>query len=193
MIRQVIIVAALAAAAQPEGEAQQTQRAQPRNVVIILSDDHRYDFMGFMPGAPRWLEIGVRTNGSVAAHSTLSPRQALTPSPYAIYAGTASNVIKGSVVTSLNNLKDNVTLAAGSNVTITPSGKAPHCCLLAGSARRSRGGAPQAAAQTYSTTASRLTRSRAHIARYSDSPRPAHSSREASVVSRAFSMSRSRK
>ncbi|HEU4630358.1 MAG TPA: sulfatase [Gemmatimonadaceae bacterium] len=31
-------------------------RATPRNVVLILSDDHRYDFMGFMPGAPAWLE-----------------------------------------------------------------------------------------------------------------------------------------
>ena len=30
--------------------------AQPRNVILILSDDHRYDFMGFMPGAPEWLE-----------------------------------------------------------------------------------------------------------------------------------------
>ncbi len=29
--------------------------AAPRNVVVILSDDHRYDLMGFMPGAPRWL------------------------------------------------------------------------------------------------------------------------------------------
>jgi N-acetylglucosamine-6-sulfatase len=28
----------------------------PRNVIFILSDDHRYDFMGFMPGAPSWLE-----------------------------------------------------------------------------------------------------------------------------------------
>jgi len=28
----------------------------PRNVVLILSDDHRYDFLGFMPGAPDWLE-----------------------------------------------------------------------------------------------------------------------------------------
>ncbi|HET6680853.1 MAG TPA: sulfatase [Gemmatimonadaceae bacterium] len=28
----------------------------PRNVVIILSDDHRYDFMGFMERAPSWLE-----------------------------------------------------------------------------------------------------------------------------------------
>ncbi|MFW6088729.1 MAG: sulfatase [Gemmatimonadota bacterium] len=28
----------------------------PRNVVFILSDDHRYDLMGFHPGAPEWLE-----------------------------------------------------------------------------------------------------------------------------------------
>ena len=28
----------------------------PRNIIFILSDDHRYDFMGFMPGAPAWLE-----------------------------------------------------------------------------------------------------------------------------------------
>lgn len=28
----------------------------PQNVVFILSDDHRYDFMGFMEGAPDWLE-----------------------------------------------------------------------------------------------------------------------------------------
>jgi N-acetylglucosamine-6-sulfatase len=36
-------------------------RAQPpsdvrRNVILILSDDHRYDFMGFHPNAPEWLE-----------------------------------------------------------------------------------------------------------------------------------------
>ncbi|HJS44733.1 MAG TPA: sulfatase [Gemmatimonadales bacterium] len=31
-------------------------QAPPRNIVVILSDDHRYDFMGFMPGAPSWLE-----------------------------------------------------------------------------------------------------------------------------------------
>ncbi len=28
----------------------------PRNVILILSDDHRYDFMGFMERAPEWLE-----------------------------------------------------------------------------------------------------------------------------------------
>lgn len=27
-----------------------------RNIVLILSDDHRYDFMGFHPGAPEFLE-----------------------------------------------------------------------------------------------------------------------------------------
>jgi hypothetical protein len=76
-------------------------------------------------GAKRWLEIGVRTNGSLATYSILSPRQGLTPSPYAIFAtksGTASNVVNGSVVKSFNGLKDSVTLAAGANVTITPSG-----------------------------------------------------------------------
>ena len=30
--------------------------AQPRNVVLIVADDHRYDFMGFHPLAPAFLE-----------------------------------------------------------------------------------------------------------------------------------------
>ena len=30
-----------------------------------------------LPGADRWLELGVRTNGSSAAFTTLSPRQQL--------------------------------------------------------------------------------------------------------------------
>ena len=80
---------------------------------------------GVFPGANRWLEIAVRTNGGGAAYTTLSPRQALTPTPYAIFAttsGTASNVGNGSVVKSLNGLRDAVTLAAGTNMTITPNG-----------------------------------------------------------------------
>jgi N-acetylglucosamine-6-sulfatase len=36
-------------------EAQQ-RRTVPRNVIFVLSDDHRYDFMSFMPGAPDFLE-----------------------------------------------------------------------------------------------------------------------------------------
>lgn len=31
------------------------QAGARRNVIFILSDDHRYDFMGFHPNAPRWL------------------------------------------------------------------------------------------------------------------------------------------
>ena len=46
------------------------------------------DFGNPFSGANRWLEIGVRTNGG-GAFTTLTPRQALTPTPYAIYAGTA--------------------------------------------------------------------------------------------------------
>jgi N-acetylglucosamine-6-sulfatase len=36
-------------------EARAAQQA-PRNVVFILSDDHRYDLMSFHPNAPEWLE-----------------------------------------------------------------------------------------------------------------------------------------
>ena len=73
-------------------------------------------------GGPRWLEITVHDTKPGGATTTLSPRQQLTPLPYAIYAENAATVASGSVVQSLNGLKDNVTLAAGANVTLTPSG-----------------------------------------------------------------------
>lgn len=76
---------------------------------------------GVFAGLSRWLGIEVRTNGA-GVFSTLNPRQALTPTPYAVFANTASNVVSGAAVKTLNNLKDNVTLAAGTNVTITPNG-----------------------------------------------------------------------
>ena len=44
------------------------------------------DFGNQFPGADRWMEIAVRTNGG-GAFTTLAPRQALTPTPYAIFAG----------------------------------------------------------------------------------------------------------
>lgn len=47
--------AASESASAPEA-ASRRAGAKPRNVVFILSDDHRYDFMGFMPQAPAWLE-----------------------------------------------------------------------------------------------------------------------------------------
>ena len=44
------------------------------------------DFGNQFPCAKSWLEIAVRTNGG-GSFFTLSPRQALTPAPYAITAG----------------------------------------------------------------------------------------------------------
>ena len=99
-------------------------------------------------GAARWLDIGVRTNGSAAAFTMLAPRQPLIPTPYALYAPsagtatiasavspgvitgagiqdgavTAAKVASGQVVKSLNGLSDAVTLSAGANVTLTTNG-----------------------------------------------------------------------
>ena len=42
------------------------------------------DFGSVFNGSNYWLEIAARTNGS-GAFSTLSPRQPITPTPYAIY------------------------------------------------------------------------------------------------------------
>jgi N-acetylglucosamine-6-sulfatase len=45
------------------------QAAQRRNVVFILSDDHRYDFMGFHPNAPDWLKTpGLDRMAALGAH-----------------------------------------------------------------------------------------------------------------------------
>jgi N-acetylglucosamine-6-sulfatase len=52
-VRVLLATLACCAAATP---APGQQRPAPRNVVLILSDDHRYDFLGFMSAAPDWLE-----------------------------------------------------------------------------------------------------------------------------------------
>ena len=46
----------------------------------------------FAAGAPRWLDIAVRTNGN-GSFSTLNPRQALTATPYAITASNLTGVL----------------------------------------------------------------------------------------------------
>ncbi|HUF10928.1 MAG TPA: sulfatase [Rhodothermales bacterium] len=59
--------------------------AQPRNVVFILSDDHRYDFMGFHENAPDFLETpsldrmaaeGVHLKNAFVTTSLCSPSRA---------------------------------------------------------------------------------------------------------------------
>src|SRR5258706_15213850 len=50
------------------------------------------DFGANFPGADRFLEIGVRTNGT-GAFTTLSPRQKPAPAPYAITASNVTGVV----------------------------------------------------------------------------------------------------
>ncbi len=95
------------------------------------------DFGAVFDGAARWLEIGVSPNGA-GAFVTLSPRQPITPVPYALYtpaagaaaiastasgvgngAVTSAGIAPGQVVKSMNSLRDDVLLAAGSNLTLT--------------------------------------------------------------------------
>jgi hypothetical protein len=47
---------------------------------------------GVFTGATNWLEIGVETNGA-SPFTTLTPRQQLTPVPYAIFAESSSNLL----------------------------------------------------------------------------------------------------
>lgn len=41
---------------------------------------------GVFTGTAYWMQVGVRTNGFSGGYSSLSPRQQLTPTPYAIFA-----------------------------------------------------------------------------------------------------------
>ncbi len=59
--------------------------ARPKNVVFILSDDHRYDFMGFMEQAPEFLETpnldrianeGMHLSNAFVTTSLCSPSRA---------------------------------------------------------------------------------------------------------------------
>ncbi len=74
------------------------------------------DFGNPFDGTPRWLEIGVRTNGIGAAFTTLAPRQQITPSPYAITAG---NVIGLRVAPSTTDAPN---LIGGASVNVVDAG-----------------------------------------------------------------------
>ncbi len=56
------------------------------------------DFDGVFNGTSYWLQIGVRTNG-VGSYSPLSPRQELTPTPYAITAENVNGLVSASQLT----------------------------------------------------------------------------------------------
>jgi hypothetical protein len=74
---------------------------------------------GVFTGQTNWLQIGVETNG-VNTFTTLTPRQQLTPTPYAIYAESAGNLsgtLSASQLTSIGNTNDSY-----DNFFVGPSG-----------------------------------------------------------------------
>jgi hypothetical protein len=107
------------------------------------------DFTGTpFTGQNLWLQIAVRTNG-VGSYSNLAPRQPITSTPYAIRsinAGTAATattatgvaangvnsaaiqnasitgakIANSQVVRSLNGMRDDLSIIAGPNITLTP-------------------------------------------------------------------------
>ena len=77
---------------------------------------------GVFNGTNYWLEIAVQTNGGVG-FTTLAPRQPVTPTPYAIYAEGASNVLgtisAGQLSGSVGNnqlANNSVTVTAGTGL-----------------------------------------------------------------------------
>jgi hypothetical protein len=80
---------------------------------------------GAFNGSPRWLQIGVRTNGSAAAHTPLAPRQPVTAAPYAVLAGNVTGNIADSQLSANiarldgnQNFTGNVNLSGAGNVGI---------------------------------------------------------------------------
>ena len=54
------------------------------------------DFGGIFDGTAMYLEIDVRAGSSTGAYATLTPRQRLTPTPYALFAMNAMNAYSSS-------------------------------------------------------------------------------------------------
>ena len=78
-----------------------TLEAAPRNIIFILSDDHRYDFMGFHPNAPEFLETpsldrlaaeGAHLRNAFVTTSLCSPsRASILTGQYTHHHGVVDN------------------------------------------------------------------------------------------------------
>ncbi len=67
-------------------------------------------------GSNYWLQIGVRTNGSAASFTVLSPRQPVLPVPYAIFANSASNLLGTLAASAFVGYTNTVALTNSANV-----------------------------------------------------------------------------
>jgi len=78
--------------------------------------------VGVFTGPGRWLELGVRSNGSIAPYVVLLPRQQITAAPYAMHALVASNVLGsiGDTQLSTNVARLNGTQQFNGAVTFNP-------------------------------------------------------------------------
>ena len=81
---------------------------------------------GAFNGAPRWLQMGVKTNASLDPYTILSPRQEMTPAPYAIYAANASsaNLVPWSGIQSMplafaDGIDNDTTYSAGAGLRLS--------------------------------------------------------------------------
>ncbi len=82
-------------------QAQEGEEELPQNVILILSDDHRYDFMGFMEGAPDFLETpamdrmaaeGAHLRNAFVTTALCSPsRASILTGQYAHHHGVVDN------------------------------------------------------------------------------------------------------
>ena len=117
----------------PEGQQTLTRVPVANGLFTVPVDFGATVFLG----DARYLEIAVRTNGG-GDFVLLSPRQALSPVPYALFAAqaavavnaananavapgavTSASIAPGQVVKTINGLADGVTLASGNNATLT--------------------------------------------------------------------------
>jgi len=77
-----------------------------------------------LDGSPRWLEIAVRTNGSAAVHTALSPRQPLGSAPYAFRAARLTGTLPDAQLSAnVARLNDNGTFVG--NVVFDPRSGPP--------------------------------------------------------------------
>jgi hypothetical protein len=90
---------------------------------------------GIFDGTPRFLEAGVRTNGSVAGYTVLQPLQPITTAPYAmmansaVAAGVASNLVAGAVLTNLTIVGSAILAGTITPTQIDPSTDAAYRAL----------------------------------------------------------------
>jgi hypothetical protein len=87
----------------------------PINPAVLVTNGLFTTGMDFgaenLNGANRWLEISVRTNGG-GPFITLAPRQLLTPTPYAVAANAASNLLGTLPASQISGTVPNASLPA---------------------------------------------------------------------------------